>query len=82
MPRVNKLKMAVDGVGLLSRAIVGLKSAEVLVQPQAGGQKKSLAHMVSLIVSNITWTVWRWDKKKLLRRGWAGWCTKLIQSLS
>ena len=64
MPRDNKLKMTVDGVGLLSRAIVGLKSAEVLVQPQAGGQKKkSLAHMVSLIVSNITWTVWRWDKK-------------------
>ena len=65
MPRVNKLKMAVDGVGLLSRAIVGLKSAEVLVQSQAGGQKKKkpLAHMVSLIVSNKTWTVWRWDKK-------------------
>ena len=41
MPRDNKLKMAVDGVGLLSRAIVGLKSAEALVQPQAGGQKKN-----------------------------------------
>ena len=42
MPRDNKLKMTVDGVGLLSRAIVGLKSAEVLVQPQAGGKKKIL----------------------------------------
>ena len=83
MPRDNKLKMTVDGVGLLSRATVGLKSAEVLVQPQAGGQKKILgSHGESDSVQYNLDGVEVGQKKKLLRRGWAGWCTKLIQSLS